>query len=100
MDIQRAPCCPHAPDWSQLETLAKEDAEMIGLYLLRRTRSTTSMIIINHMCKTQLTELENLEALKGQEIAVAGMVVSVQNLITKTGKPWANSCWRITNEHA
>ena len=45
-------------------------------------------IIIDHMCKTQLTELENLEALKGQEIAVAGMVVSVQNLITKTGKPW------------
>ena len=32
--------------------------------------------------------LEHLDPLKGQEIAVAGMVVSVQNLMTKTGKPW------------
>ena len=45
-------------------------------------------VIIDHMCKTQLSELENLDAIKGQEIAVAGMVVSVQNLMTKTGKPW------------
>ena len=37
---------------------------------------------------SQLSELENLDALKGQEIAVAGMVVGVQNLMTKTGKPW------------
>uniref|UniRef100_UPI00307C2634 OB-fold nucleic acid binding domain-containing protein n=1 Tax=Alistipes shahii TaxID=328814 RepID=UPI00307C2634 len=45
-------------------------------------------IITDHMCKPQLSELENLDALKGQEIAVAGMVVGVQNLMTKTGKPW------------
>ena len=32
--------------------------------------------------------MENLDAIKGQEVAVAGMVVSVQNLMTKTGKPW------------
>ena len=85
MDIQR-PVLPACADWSQLETLAKE-REMIGLYLSAHPLDDYK-IIINHMCKTQLTELENLEALKGQEIAVAGMVVSVQNLITKTGKPW------------
>ena len=85
VDIQR-PVLPACADWSQLETLAKE-REMIGLYLSAHPLDDYK-IIINHMCKTQLTELENLEALKGQEIAVAGMVVSVQNLITKTGKPW------------
>ena len=85
VDIQR-PVLPACADWSQLETLAKE-REMIGLYLSAHPLDDYK-IIINHMCKIQLTELENLEALKGQEIAVAGMVVSVQNLITKTGKPW------------
>ena len=85
VDIQR-PVLPACADWSQLETLAKE-REMIAHYLSAHPLDDYK-IIINHMCKTQLTELENLEALKGQEIAVAGMVVSVQNLITKTGKPW------------
>ena len=85
VDIQR-PVLPACADWTQLETLAKE-REMIGLYLSAHPLDDYK-VIINHMCKTQLTELENLEPFKGQEIAVAGMVVSVQNLMTKTGKPW------------
>lgn len=85
VDIQR-PVLPACGDWSQLETLAKE-REMIGLYLSAHPLDDYA-VIIKHMCKTQLSELENLENLKGQEIAVAGMVVSVQNLMTKTGKPW------------
>jgi len=85
VDITR-PVIPPCADWSQLETLAKE-REMIGLYLSAHPLDDYKAII-DHMCKTQLSELENLEALKGQEIAVAGMVVGVQNLMTKSGKPW------------
>ena len=85
VDIQR-PVLPACADWSQLEKLTKE-REMVGLYLSAHPLDDYK-IIIDHMCKTQLTELENLDALKGQEIAVAGMVVGVQNLMTKTGKPW------------
>ena len=85
VDIQR-PVLPACADWSQLEKLTKE-REMVGLYLSAHPLDEYK-IIIDHMCKTQLSELENLDALKGQEIAVAGMVVSVQNLMTKTGKPW------------
>ncbi|WP_418980817.1 DNA polymerase III subunit alpha, partial [Alistipes shahii] len=85
VDIQR-PVLPACADWSQLEKLTKE-REMVGLYLSAHPLDDYK-IIIDHMCKTQLSELENLDALKGQEIAVAGMVVSVQNLMTKTGKPW------------
>lgn len=85
MDIQR-PVTPASADWSQLEKLTKE-REMVGLYLSSHPLDDYK-IIIDHMCKTQLSELENLEPLRGQEIAVAGMVVSVQNLMTKTGKPW------------
>ena len=85
VDIQR-PVIPASADWSQLEKLTKE-REMVGLYLSSHPLDDYK-IIIDHMCKTQLSELENLEPLRGQEIAVAGMVVSVQNLMTKTGKPW------------
>ncbi len=85
VDIQR-PVLPACADWTQLETLAKE-REMIGLYLSAHPLDDYK-VVIDHMCKTQLSELENLDPLKGQEIAVAGMVVGVQNLMTKTGKPW------------
>lgn len=85
IDIQR-PVLPACADWTQLETLTKE-REMIGLYLSAHPLDDYK-IIIDHMCKMQLSDLDNLDSLKGQEIGVAGMVVSVQNLMTKNGKPW------------
>ena len=85
VDIQR-PVLPTCTDWTQLETLGKE-REMMGLYLSAHPLDEYK-VLIDHMCKTQVTELEHLEALKGQEVAVAGMVVGVQNLITRTGKPF------------
>ena len=85
VDIQH-PVIPACADWSQLETLSKE-REMMGLYLSAHPLDDYK-VIIDHMCKNQLTDLENLETLRGKEIAVAGMVVNVQNLMTKTGKPW------------
>ncbi len=83
VDIQR-PTIPSCLDWNQLETLNKE-REMMGLYLSAHPLDEYK-IIIDNMCKTQLSELEDLEALRGQEVAVAGLVVDVQNLMTKTGK--------------
>ncbi len=85
VDISR-PVLPSCADWNPLEKLSKE-REMIGLYLSAHPLDDYK-VIIDHMCKTQLSELENLDPFRGQEIAVAGMVVSVQNLMTKTGKPW------------
>ncbi len=85
VDIQR-PGLPSCPDWNKLETLAKE-REMMGLYLSAHPLDDYK-VILNHMCETRLTELENLEPLKGQEVAVAGMVVEVQNLMNKNGKPF------------
>ena len=85
VDIQR-PVTPSCTDWSQLEKLSKE-REMVGLYLSAHPLDDYK-VIIDHMSKTQLSELEHLDALKGQEVALAGMVVGVQNLMTKTGKPW------------
>ena len=81
------PVIPACADWSQLEKLNKE-REMIGLYLSAHPLDDYKVIIRN-MCKTQVGDLDHLDELKDRgEIAVAGMVVAVQNLTTKTGKPW------------
>ncbi len=85
VDIQR-PLPPSVLDWGDLETLHKE-RDVIGLFLSAHPLDQYE-VIIKKMCKTQLSELNNLEDLNGQEIGFAGMITSVQNLTTKTGKPW------------
>ncbi len=71
---------------SEIDTLRRE-REVIGLYLSSHPLNEVDVIIKN-MCKTQLTDLSNLEPLMNMEVGVAGMVTAVQNLMTKTGKPW------------
>ncbi|MFR9650962.1 MAG: DNA polymerase III subunit alpha [Rikenellaceae bacterium] len=77
---------PAAIEWSRLETL-KREREVIGLYLSDHPLKEYD-VIIDNMCQTQLGELSNLDPLLGKEIGVAGMVTSVSNLVTKSGKPW------------
>ena len=85
VDIQR-PMVPSAQDWSALQTLNQE-REMMGLYLSAHPLDTYKLIL-EKMCKTQLSDLADLTALRGQEVAVAGLVVEVSNLTTKTGRPF------------
>ena len=85
VDIQ-PPTVPVAEDWNQLQVLGKE-REVIGLYLSAHPLDDYS-IIIRHMCKAQLTDLSELEPLSGKEIAIAGVVTSVQEMTTKTGRMW------------
>ena len=85
VDIQR-PSLPAAEEWDQLQLLNKE-REVIGLYLSAHPLDEYK-VIIDHMCKAQLSDLTDLEHLNGQEIAVSGVVTSVQELTTKTGRYW------------
>ncbi len=85
VDIQ-PPTVPSAEDWNQLQVLGKE-REVIGLYLSAHPLDDYS-IIIRHMCKAQLVDLADLEALNGKEIALAGVVTGVQEMTTKTGRHW------------
>ena len=83
-DIQR-PTVPQVLEWSQLETLNRE-REVMGLYLSAHPLDEYRLIM-RHMCKTELSELNDLDALKGQEVCVAGLVVAAQqDLMTRTGK--------------
>ncbi len=84
VDIQ-PPTVPSSYDWTQLETLNHE-RDMMGLYLTAHPLDEYKLIIDN-MCKTRLSELSDLESLKGQEICVAGLVVAAQpELTTRTGR--------------
>jgi len=85
VDIQ-SPTVPVADDWNQLQVLNKE-REMIGLYLSAHPLDDYA-VIINHMCKAGLTDLADLEQFSGQEIGVAGVVTSVQEMTTKSGRHW------------
>ncbi|MFI3305558.1 MAG: DNA polymerase III subunit alpha [Rikenellaceae bacterium] len=75
-----------ALEWSALDTLKKE-RDVIGLYLSSHPLNEYAPII-KHLCKNQVADLSNLDALMNHEVTVAGMITSVQNLTTKTGKPW------------
>ncbi len=86
---------PACAEWSQLEKLNKE-REVIGLYLSAHPLDDYKVIIIRNMCKTQVGDLDHLDELKGKEIAVAGMVVAVQNLTTRPESRGESSSWRIT----
>ncbi len=85
VDIQR-PTPPSVLDWTDIETLNKE-REVIGLFLSAHPLDQYS-VILKKMCRTQLSELSDISSLEGKEISFAGMVTSVLNLTTKTGKAW------------
>ena len=85
VDIRR-PQIPHCEEWGQLETLNRE-REVIGLYLSAHPLDAFAVVIRN-MCRRQVGELDHLESFKDREVAVAGMVVDVQHLMTRTNKPW------------
>ncbi len=87
VDIRR-PNQPVCMEWSQLETLNKE-RDVIGLFLSAHPLDAYS-VIIRQMCRVQLGDLDHLEELKNREIGVAGMVVEVQNMMSRTNKPWGS----------
>ncbi|MCD8072055.1 MAG: DNA polymerase III subunit alpha, partial [Alistipes sp.] len=84
-DIQK-PVPPAYPDWTKLEMLTRE-REVISMYLSSHPLDDYRVLIKN-FCNTSVADLEELSSMKGKDFVIAGMVTSVQNLMTKTGKPF------------
>jgi DNA polymerase-3 subunit alpha len=80
------PTPPIVPDWSQLETLNRE-REAIGIYLSSHPLDKYSTVI-KHCCTATLEDLADLAGKAGHDFTVAGMVTSVQNLVSQKGKPY------------
>ena len=81
------PRVPVTEDWNNLTILNKE-REVIGLYLSSHPLDRYGFII-KRMCQADLSAMQDLTPLKGNEISVAGIVTSVTPLATKDGRRYA-----------
>ncbi len=81
-DIQR-PTIPTVGDAVLFEVLNKEK-ELIGMYLSAHPLDEYKMLI-ESQCKYTLTDLADLEKLRGKEVAVAGIVTEAREFYLKNG---------------
>ena len=80
------PEIPNAERWSDLERLNQE-RELVGIYLSAHPLDEYA-VVLEHVCNTRMTELENKEALVGREITMGGIVTTVRRGISKNGNPY------------
>ena len=80
------PMLPPLPEWTRLETL-NEEKKVTGMYLSSHPLDEYS-VIIRHVCNTPLTKFSNLSDVGQRDFIAGGMVTSVQNLMTATGRPF------------
>lgn len=81
---------PSAPtgveSWGKLEMLEKE-REVIGIYLSSHPLDEYR-VVLEKYCTASVSELEDLDTLKGRDLILGGMITQSQHLTTKTGKPY------------
>ena len=82
-DLQK-PAIPVCAELPRLDMLNKED-EVIGMYLSSHPLDEYKLLL-EKMCNTKLSELEDLASLEGKELVVAGVVRSAQHLVSRDGK--------------
>ncbi len=72
---------------SDIERLNKE-RDLVGIYISAHPLDDYS-VIINHVCNTSLSELQDLKNLKNKtEVTFAGIITDVKYLTTQKGLPW------------
>ena len=80
------PPIPQTEPWSTIERLNRE-RELVGIYLSAHPLDDYG-VVLNHLCNTRCTELDDKAALaKKEELTVGGIVTTVKSKYTKTGKP-------------
>ena len=86
VDIVRPPLPVNYEMWSDIERLNKE-RDLVGIYLSAHPLDEYAAIL-NYVCNTKVTELDNLEALSSKaEVTFGGIVNSVSTGYTKKGNP-------------
>ncbi|WP_315350708.1 DNA polymerase III subunit alpha [Hoylesella saccharolytica] len=80
------PAIPQVDEWSTIERLNRE-RDLVGIYLSAHPLDDFK-IILNSMCNTRCTELDDKAALtKRNELLIGGIVTGIKSKFTKTGKP-------------
>lgn len=86
VDIVRPPLPANYEMWSDMERLNKE-RDLVGIYLSAHPLDEYAAIL-NYVCNTKVTELDNLEALSSKaEVTFGGIVNGVSTGYTKKGNP-------------
>ena len=80
------PAIPQVDEWSTIERLNRE-RDLVGIYLSAHPLDDFK-IILNSMCNTRCTELDDKASLtKKNELLIGGIVTGIKSKFTKTGKP-------------
>ena len=87
IEIQR-PAVPKTDErWSDIERLNKE-RELVGIYLSAHPLDEYK-IVLDNLCNTKCSELENVAKLTDREdVILGGIVTNVRTGFTKNGKPF------------
>lgn len=80
------PEIPQAEPWSALERLNKE-RDLVGIYLSAHPLDDYS-VILKDVCNTQMTDLQDMDALANKDLKLGGMVTAVKKGVSKTGKAY------------
>ena len=80
------PEIPQAEPWSSLEKLNKE-RDLVGIYLSAHPLDDYA-VILQDVCNTQMTDLQNMENLVNKDLTLGGMVTAVRRGVSKAGKPY------------
>jgi DNA polymerase-3 subunit alpha len=85
VDIATPPV-PEGTEWSTIEKLNRE-RDLVGIYLSAHPLDDYR-IVLNNICNTHCSKIDDKEALsKKEEIVMGGIVTAVKSKFTKTGKP-------------
>ena len=80
------PPIPAAKPWGTIERLNRE-RDLVGIYLSAHPLDDYRLVI-ESMCNTHCTDLDNTaELAKKEEMTIGGIVTSVRSAFTKTGSP-------------
>jgi DNA polymerase-3 subunit alpha len=82
------PAIPQVEAWGNLEQL-KFEREVIGFYISGHPLDNFR-IEMETFSKNKLSELRDMEKMKGREFSFGGMISSANHRISKTGKPFGN----------
>lgn len=81
------PKLPFIEEWNPIEKLNKEK-EVAGMFISGHPLDDFRLDM-ELFTNTQIADLENINALRGKDIKIAGIVTLFEERVTKTGKPWA-----------
>jgi len=82
------PKVPNGTPWPNIKTLS-EEKKLIGIYLSAHPLDDYRLLV-KHSSRYTISSLENMEKIRGKEVIISGLVTTVKNGKTKTGKDFCS----------